>query len=67
MFIIGDRFIIAISDKNGRKISISTSVSIFVWRKQDRVRKIWVWKRNRDMRMHENKQIRMESRKIKLE
>jgi hypothetical protein len=55
------------SDKNGRKNSISTFVSIFFWRKRDQVRKMLVWKRNQDMRMHGNEQIRIESRKIKLE
>jgi hypothetical protein len=39
----------------------------FFWRKRDRVRKMRVWKWNQDMRMHGNEQIRMESRKIKLE
>jgi hypothetical protein len=61
---------IIISDENGRK---RTEKPYFYfrfyifWRKRDRVRKMRVWKRNRDMRMHGNKQIRIESRKIKLE
>jgi hypothetical protein len=54
------------SDENGRKNPISTSVSIFFWRKRNRVRKIRFRKRNRNIRTYGNEQIRTESRKIKL-
>jgi hypothetical protein len=54
------------TDENGRKNNISTFVSIFFWRKRERVQKIRVRKRNRNMRTYENGQIRMECRKIKL-
>jgi hypothetical protein len=54
------------SDENGRKNPISTFVSIFFWRKRERVRKIRVRKQNRNMQTYGNRQIRMESQKIKL-
>jgi hypothetical protein len=56
-------------DENERKRMenlISTSVSIFFWRKRKRVRKMRVRKWNRNMRTYGNGQIRMESQKIKL-
>jgi hypothetical protein len=64
---ISRTFFFTCSDENGWNNLVFISISIFFWRKLDRVRKTRVWKQNRDMRMHENKQIRMESRKIKLE
>jgi hypothetical protein len=68
---VGVRRRVKSSNENGRKRMenpIFTSISIFFfWRKQDQVRKIRVLKRNGDMRMLGNKQIQMESRKIKLE
>ena len=51
------------SDENGRKNLISTSISIFFWRKQDRVRKIRVRKRDRVTRKYGNESIRTLSRK----
>ena len=55
--------LVAVSDENGRKNLLSTSVSIFFWRKRDRVRKIRVRKWDRVTRKYGNEPIRTLSRK----